>query len=108
MQIPSIPTAGSVAGASLAAAKGGEADARSTAATNRQSTAEKPGGKSSENAAVDAGEQAGDRHGNGRQQLDVFQSDRDDENPAEPTPTSRDDGPSSDPDDPPAHLDLTI
>lgn len=65
--------AASVAGTSQAAARGGDADNQSTEATSRQSAAEKPGGKSADSSAVDAGDQTGDRDGNGRQLLDVFE-----------------------------------
>jgi len=65
--------AASVAGTSRAAALGGEAGAQAIESTRQQSTAEKPGGKSADSNAIDAGEQAGDRNGNGRQILDQFE-----------------------------------
>ena len=65
--------AASVAGTSRAAARGGDADNQSTEAASRQSTAEKPAGKAADSSAVDAGDQTGDRSGNGRQLLDVFE-----------------------------------
>lgn len=65
--------AASVAGTSRAAARGGDADNQSTEAASRQSAAEKPAGKATDSSAVDAGDQTGDRGGNGRQLLDVFE-----------------------------------
>jgi hypothetical protein len=65
--------AASVAGTSRAAAQGGDADNQSSEATSRQSAAEKPAGKATDSSAVDAGDQTGDRGGNGQQLLDVFE-----------------------------------
>jgi hypothetical protein len=72
--------AASVAGSSRAAARGGETDNQAIEATRQQSTAEKPAGKSSDSNAVDAGDETGDRGGNGRQLLDVFESSDDPDN----------------------------
>ena len=72
--------AASVAGTTRAAARGGEADNQATEATRQQSAADTPGGKAADSNAVDAGDQTSDRHGNGRQVLDVFErSDQEDE-----------------------------
>lgn len=68
-----INAAASVAGTGRAAAKGGEADAQASEASRRQATSETPAGKQPETSAVDAGEQTGDRDGNGQQVLDVFE-----------------------------------
>jgi len=65
--------AASIAGTSRAAARGGEADAQAIESTRQQSTAEKPAGKALDSNAIDAGDQAGDRDGNGRQVLDQFE-----------------------------------
>lgn len=76
--------AASVAGSSRAASRGGEADNQAVEATRQQSVAEKPAGKSADSNAVDAGDQTGDRGGNGRQLLDVFdRSDDADSSPDE-------------------------
>ena len=77
--------AASVAGTSHAAARGGDADNQATEATRQQSTTEKPGGKASDSSAVDAGDQAGDRGGNGRQVLDVFERSEENEKNQEET-----------------------
>ena len=74
--------AASVAGTSRAAARGGDTDAKVAESTRQQSTAETPGGNQGD-GAVDAGEQADDRHGDGRQTLDVFErSESSDEHPS--------------------------
>lgn len=65
--------AASAAGTSRAAARGGDAENQSSEASNRQSAAERPGGKATDSSAVDAGDQTDDRDGNGRQLLDVFE-----------------------------------
>ncbi|MCG8650201.1 MAG: hypothetical protein MI861_10220 [Pirellulales bacterium] len=62
-----------VAGTARAAARGGEADNQAAQASNRQAVSESPGGKDSESNALDAGDQTGDRGGDGRQTLDVFE-----------------------------------
>lgn len=86
MNINPTSAAASVAGTSRAAAKGGETDKQAVDATGKQSAAENPGGKSSESNALDAGDQAGDRGGDGRQVLDVFEHpERRDSNP-QPAP----------------------
>lgn len=81
--------AASVAGTSRAAARGGEADNQASEATSKQGTAEKPGGKASDSSAVDAGDQAGDRHGDGRQVLDVFEHSEQEETSEQETDTNR-------------------
>jgi len=79
--------AAAVAGTSRAARSGGEADNQATEATRQKSIADKPGGKSSE-ATVDAGDQADDRSGDGRQVLDVFEQ-REESEENEPDPKSQ-------------------
>ncbi|TWU65896.1 hypothetical protein [Crateriforma conspicua] len=121
MSLPSIQSAGIVAGVQLAAGKGGESDARATEASNQAATAEKPGGKNADSPAVDAGEQTGDRHGNGRQMLDTFEKHDDPDSPQDgddaadsSTPRDAADSESGDSpsrtgdatDQPPPHLDL--
>ena len=71
--------AATVAGTSRAAARGGEADNQATEATRQQSVSEKPAGKAADASAIDAGDQTGDRGGNGRQVYDRFESSRDEE-----------------------------
>ncbi len=73
MNINPSGAAASIAGTSRAAARGGEADSQAVESTRQQATADTPGGKSADSNAIDAGEQAGDRHGNGRQLLDQFE-----------------------------------
>ena len=73
MNINPSAAAASIAGTSRAAARGGEADSQAVESTRQQATADKPGGKSTDSNAIDAGEQTGDRHGNGRQLLDQFE-----------------------------------
>ena len=73
MNINPSAAAASIAGTSRAAARGGEADSQAVESTRQQATADKPGGKSADSNAIDAGEQTGDRHGNGRQLLDQFE-----------------------------------
>ena len=63
----------SLAGTSHAAARGGEADNQAAEATRQQARTDRPAGKSSDSKAVDAGDEAGDRGGNGSQMLDVFE-----------------------------------
>lgn len=65
--------AASLAGTGRAAAKGGEADGQAIENSRQQSRADKPGGKSSQSSEIDAGDQTGDRGGNGRQVLDRFE-----------------------------------
>jgi hypothetical protein len=67
------PSAASLAGTSRAAARGGEADNQASEAANRQTVAEQPAGKSNDSNALDAGDPTGDRGGDGRQMLDVFE-----------------------------------
>ncbi len=97
--------AASVAGTSHAAARGGEADNQASEATRQQSTAEAPAGKSAESNAVDAGDQAGDRHGNGRQVLDIFEHSEKREDETQPDDEAAARGPAS-PDGTGEHLDL--
>ena len=73
MNINPSGAAASIAGTSRAAARGGEADVQALESTRQQATVDKPGGKSADSNAIDAGEQTGDRHGNGRQSLDQFE-----------------------------------
>lgn len=91
--------AASVAGTARAAAKGGESDNKASEANRQQATADAPAGKASDSSAVDAGDQTGDRDGNGRQVLDVFESSEEkgseDETQAEPAkqpPSASNDG----------------
>ncbi len=103
---PNAPVS-SIAGTSRAAAKGGSADNQAIEATNRQSTADAPGGKSSETAAVDSLEKSGDRDGDGRQfydRLEKIAEHREDASNAEPPPTTESDPESSDLKD---HIDFT-
>ena len=76
--------AASIAGTSRAAARGGESDGQAIESTRQQATAEKPGGKSAQSSEIDAGDQAGDRGGNGRQVLDHFEKSEDQENQESP------------------------
>ena len=94
--------AASIAGTSRAAARGGEADGQAMESTRQQSTAENPAGKSTQSSEIDAGDQTGDRGGNGRQVLDRFENSEDRE---EATP---DESPNSSPPltGPGQHLDL--
>ena len=69
--------AASVAGTSRAAARGGETDNQASEATRQQSAADNPAGKAADSSAVDAGDQTSDRHGNGRQVLDIFERSED-------------------------------
>lgn len=85
MNINPSAAAASIAGTGRAAARGGEADSQAVESTRQQTTADKPGGKSADSNAIDAGGQTGDRHGNGRQMLDQFarHDDRDEPQPEE-------------------------
>lgn len=87
--VPSGAIAG-IAGTSQAAAKGGEADKQATDATSKQVAAEKPAGKS-ELQPLDAGAKTGDRGGDGRQLLDVFEKHDDDAEPEPETPKQKPD-----------------
>lgn len=87
--------AANVAGTARAAARGGDADSQTAEANRQQSTAEKPAGKAADSSAVDAGDQSGDRGGNGRQVLDVFEKSEQDENQESQTPPSPDVSPAS-------------
>ncbi len=80
--------AASVAGTARAAARGGEADNQASEATRQQSTAEKPGGKAVDSSAVDAGDHADDRYGDGRQTLDTFEKSDSDQEQAESQETA--------------------
>jgi hypothetical protein len=78
--------AANIAGTSRAASRGGESDKQAAEATRQQSTAETPAGKAADSSAVDAGDQTDDRHGNGRQVLDVFER-SDEDQPSDPEST---------------------
>ncbi len=97
--------AASIAGTARAAGKGGESDNQAKEATQQQSVSETPAGKSSE-SAIDAGDQAGDRGGNGRQVLDVFEHQDDSEEAAEEQSQNPARGASSDGSG--EHLDLEV
>lgn len=121
MNIPPTPVTASgitasIAGVSRAAARGGEQEKQTTEAARQQNTAEKPGGKSADSSAVDAGESTGDRGGDGRQTYDFFEKQNQpedeasaNESPANPDPTdsilNSSDPAKSDTDSPP-HLDF--
>ena len=94
--------AASVAGTGRAAARGGDADNQATESTRQQSAADKPGGKAADSSAVDAGDQTGDRDGNGHQVLDVFERSGDQEDPQQESPQRQ----SASPDGAGEHLDL--
>ena len=78
MNINPSAAAASIAGTSRAAARGGEAEAQAIESTRQQATADKPGGKSADSNAIDAGDQTSDRDGNGRQVLDRFERQKED------------------------------
>ncbi len=80
----------SVAGVGHAAARGGEHEKQTGEAIRQQSTVEKPGGKSADSSAVDAGDATGDRGGDGRQTYDFFQKQKqpDDESSGTESPAS--------------------
>ncbi len=84
-----INSAASIAGTSRAAAKGGEHDAQASETANRQITRDSPAGKPNDSSAIDAGEQTGDRGGNGKQMLDVFQHGEDQEQQESPPDETR-------------------
>lgn len=96
--------AASVAGTSRAAARGGEADNQASEATKRQSTAEQPAGKAVDSSEVDAGDQTGDRGGNGRQVLDVFDHEENEPESDDSAATERPPNNASDED---GHIDFT-
>jgi hypothetical protein len=66
----------SIAGTSLAAARGGESDAQSANAARQQTNAEAPAGKPTDSNPIDAGDHTSDRDGHGQQVLDVFERSR--------------------------------
>lgn len=66
------PLNASLAGTARAAARGGESDKQAAEASRQQQSAEKPAGQSPE-TQVDAGDETGDRGGDGRQVLDRFE-----------------------------------
>lgn len=123
MNIPPTPVTASgitasIAGVSRAAAHGGEQEKQTTEAARQQNTAEKPGGKSADSSAVDAGDATGDRGGDGRQTYDFFEKQNqpeeetpalENESPAKPNPADTisisSDPAKSDTDSPP-HLDF--
>lgn len=109
MNIPPVPPASLVAGTAHAAAKGGETDKQSSEAVSQQQNANNPGGKAVDAISVEKGEKSGDRDGNGREMLDVFERTSDDES-HETNEEKQDDAPESSslpPEDPP-HLDLSV
>ncbi len=75
MQVPAWVTsaAASVAGTSHAASKGGESDRQASEGAARIDVAQRPAGKGTETSAVDPGEHAGDRGGDGREMYDRFE-----------------------------------
>ena len=97
--------AASVAGTAHAAAKGGDADNQASERVNQQSTVDKPAGKAADSNAVDAGDQTGDRGGDGRQVLDTFQKSDEQETPPDPAEDHATPHPPS-PDGSGEHLDL--
>ncbi|TWT76238.1 hypothetical protein CA13_67300 [Planctomycetes bacterium CA13] len=104
MNINPSAAAASIAGISRAAARGGDADSQAADALSKQAIGEKPAGKAAESNAVEAGEQTGDRGGDGRQMYDTFEQskerDEKQENEAEPKV------PLSAPQEPPPHIDF--
>ncbi len=111
MNIQPSVAAASVAGTNRAAGKGGEADNQATEATRRQSTAEQPAGKSPETPGIEAGEQAEDRGGDGREMYDDFnrsgpERDREDHEDATAERTPEQPGLSPPPDGSGGHLDF--
>jgi hypothetical protein len=82
-------SAASLAGTSRAAARGGESDNQAIEASRQQSMADRPGGKAPDSNAVDAGDETGDRGGNGRQLLDVFEPSDDPETTPDAPPVDR-------------------
>lgn len=97
--------AAAVAGTGRAAARGGESDNKAAESTRQQSAAEKPGGKAADSSALDAGDQAGDRSGDGRQTLDVFEHSDDEGDPSTPEEPKPEAKPAA-PDGSGDHLDL--
>ena len=63
----------SIAGTQRAATRGGTIDNQSSQLSQSQSIATNPAGKSADSNAIDAGDQTGDRRGDGRQALDTFE-----------------------------------
>ena len=108
----------SIAGTGHAAARGGEQEKQTAEATRQQNTAEKPGGKSADSSAVDAGDATGDRGGDGRQTYDFFEKQNQpedessaptNESPANPAATdsiSNSSDPAKSDTDSPPHLDF--
>lgn len=78
------PTAASLSGTARAAARGGQADSAAAESTRQQSTADTPAGKAADSTALDAGDETGDRGGNGRQMLDPFERSGEQEDPGKP------------------------
>ena len=97
--------AAAVAGTSRAAARGGDSDNQATESTRQQSAAEKPAGKATDSSALDAGDHAEDRHGDGRQMLDVFEPSEQAAD-SEDQPTSPESSTPASPDGSGEHLDL--
>ncbi len=101
--------AAAVAGTSRAAARGGESDNQATEARRQQSVSEKPGGKAADSSEIDAGDQTGDRGGDGRQAMDVFERTEDSNQQSdsqESPPLPQDDPTSPSPDGSGQRLDL--
>ena len=76
MNIQPPAAAASIAGTARAAAKGGEGDNQASEGARRLAVTEQPAGKASETPGIDAGEQTGDRGGDGREMYDRFESSR--------------------------------
>ncbi len=73
MQLQPNMQTGSIAGTPQAAKRGGGLQSRTQELANAQAVTNNPIGKSESTDAVDAGDQAGDRHGDGRQGRDTFE-----------------------------------
>ena len=63
----------SIAGNPRAAKRGGALESRARGLADAQSMTNNPAGKTQVADTVDAGDQAGDRHGDGRQPRDTFE-----------------------------------
>ena len=73
----------SLAGTSIAAAKGGETDKQGSESANHLATSDKPAGRDTVTPEVDLGEHLGDRGGDGRQLYDTSEHRED----GDPTPS---------------------
>ena len=112
MNIQGSHAAISIAGTSIAAAKGGESDKQGSESASQLATSGRPAGRDAATPEVDPGEHLGDRGGDGRQLYDTFEH-REERDPTpsdeDPEEHSHSDGPASASD--PAtcsHLDLEI